>query len=1277
MRLYRIFSLLKTNKVYYGLFLEIFIFFLCIALLNFQSCYSDCKTCYEDSENGDDMKCITCKKKNHSILYNISNCVKESHYNDYYIYKPEPNIKILYPCSEYEEDGCYECNPDLYSYGICLSCSPGFQFYEDENICEQYDNVYLKLILSDFDNCIRKGDGTTDLQYCNKYNTFYYVFPSGDFICPEITPIFNTYTNSCLEMDCPEEGFKNGTCIIHYQKYQDRKFYISWFNGTKINYPSINSDQSGYLLIELSVINDFFPHRLTLNSHKNRRLYFFDDEGRGLFDNINDIYEKVITYNKPYFRYMSISTAIKVDNDDEYKYLLNFEYYQGNLELINLKTGEASLQNLKILISEYSDIIIGDIYKENPAMIFLELRKKNTYLLGFLNQESLGDSKPKGITLIKFNFTSTEENTKIDINSFQVINFIITTIYPLDARISCIQTKNGYIFITFLGEEHYLKSLIYEEENFELIEAFKIECDLKDDSFFKHIFLKDEKSLVFLSLSELNCFVVIDIQNNEYDFITSYCYTHFEYEAIYHYSIDAIALTENRVIALSQKFHGRQITITQIDFFDDYNNNVITEFYINIINQKMHVFKRYSLIFKYKDLLGLQFSNIIGEHGFVLFGYFNSSDPKQIYNLKKDGLNYKIKLNEYLTLQSNIFNYKIKGIKILKAPNSVSSGLFFIFNNEKVQIKENDIVDFETNIQLDFKYNNILEKGNYLFKFAGVLEESTYEDIEDYSDSRFWSLDDMNEEEEQQYINIYNMRRNLNIVGKASLIQINILEDIQTFCDKKYDDNCLKSNDNKCLTCGEGIYYDVENANEITQFLPGENYYFDFNKNVYIKCFSRCKKCSKEYNNTNMQCDECLNSEKFYLTKEKNCLEISYCEYNFYYDYNFDLFCINKTDSCPDIKPYELKSTKECIEKCNLNEFETRCNPTNNIISINQTYTILNNNINNLNLDKLLFVDKKKYLIYGNNVSFIFSTTEIEKDELNINFNSSSILLNECEDILRKEYSVPEDKPFIILKIETTNNNTNYMNSYYEIHNPFNFSEKLNLDICQNKTIEIRAPIQMKKYHLDLINTVKNLGYNIFDLNDPFYTDICTVFSYNNSDISLSERRNLLNLSNEIYCMHNCNFTNIDINTMRSICQCNANYSELNNNEKNNLTEKDEYIYDMFKSSLNFSKSSNIKVVKCFKIIFISSHLKKNYGFYLMLLTNFINISLLLIYPFRLVDQQLHLFSVKILNQIKEVYNNIDIKNRPKKEKEEEKMKIRNNIIKDDNIKPYKNRRLL
>ena len=61
----------------------------------------------------------------------------------------------------------------------------------------------------------------------------------------------------------------------------------------------------------------------------------------------------------------------------------------------------------------------------------------------------------------------------------------------------------------------------------------------------------------------------------------------------------------------------------------------------------------------------------------------------------------------------------------------------------------------------------------------------------------------------------------------------------------------------------------------------------------------------------------------------------------------------------------------------------------------------------------------------------------------------------------------------------------------------------------------------MKQYHLDLINNAKDLGYNIFNLSDPFYNDICSFFTYNNSDISLTERKNLLNLSDEIFCMIN------------------------------------------------------------------------------------------------------------------------------------------------------------
>ena len=60
--------------------------------------------------------------------------------------------------------------------------------------------------------------------------------------------------------------------------------------------------------------------------------------------------------------------------------------------------------------------------------------------------------------------------------------------------------------------------------------------------------------------------------------------------------------------------------------------------------------------------------------------------------------------------------------------------------------------------------------------------------------------------------------------------------------------------------------------------------------------------CSNEYNETNMQCDECINSEKYKLRDDKMCLEDNYCKYNYFYDYNFDLKCVNITDSCPNEK---------------------------------------------------------------------------------------------------------------------------------------------------------------------------------------------------------------------------------------------------------------------------------------------------------------------------------------------------------------------------------------
>ena len=64
------------------------------------------------------------------------------------------------------------------------------------------------------------------------------------------------------------------------------------------------------------------------------------------------------------------------------------------------------------------------------------------------------------------------------------------------------------------------------------------------------------------------------------------------------------------------------------------------------------------------------------------------------------------------------------------------------------------------------------------------------------------------------------------------------------------------------------------------------------------------------------------------------------------------------------------------------------------MISINETRKMILENVNNINLNKQLFKNKQKYIIRGNNVTFIFSITEIEKDEMSINFNTSSIIIS-------------------------------------------------------------------------------------------------------------------------------------------------------------------------------------------------------------------------------------------------------------------------------------------
>ena len=90
--------------------------------------------------------------------------------------------------------------------------------------------------------------------------------------------------------------------------------------------------------------------------------------------------------------------------------------------------------------------------------------------------------------------------------------------------------------------------------------------------------------------------------------------------------------------------------------------------------------------------------------------------------------------------------------------------------------------------------------------------------------------------------------------------------------------------------------------------------------------------------------------------------------------------------------------------------------------------------------------------------------------------------------------------------------------------------------------------------------------------------------------------------------MNECNQSILDINTLRIICLCKImdenHISGFSDALMNKEINEEKNIYNMITKNIDFSKASNIKVVKCFSIIFRINLFIDNYGFYIMFFMN-------------------------------------------------------------------------
>ena len=63
----------------------------------------------------------------------------------------------------------------------------------------------------------------------------------------------------------------------------------------------------------------------------------------------------------------------------------------------------------------------------------------------------------------------------------------------------------------------------------------------------------------------------------------------------------------------------------------------------------------------------------------------------------------------------------------------------------------------------------------------------------------------------------------------------------------------------------------------------------------------------------------------------------------------------------------------------------------------------------------------------------------------------------------------------------------------YEIYEPIN-KTKLDLSVCKDIPININVPVILSENLQGLHDKLKDLGYDIFDINNEFYQDICTPY---------------------------------------------------------------------------------------------------------------------------------------------------------------------------------------
>ena len=476
---------------------------------------------------------------------------------------------------------------------------------------------------------------------------------------------------------------------------------------------------------------------------------------------------------------------------------------------------------------------------------------------------------------------------------------------------------------------------------------------------------------------------------------------------------------------------------------------------------------------------------------------------------------------------------------------------------------------------------------------------------------------------------------------------------------------------NLCTNCSIN-YYQIENdptniGEYVNCYKEPEGYYFDSLDNLYKKCFYKCKTCDIKGDYTNNNCLKCNDNYPFRIESNghANCYE-NCSNYFFFDNINKNYHCTIDLN-CPNDYPKLIEHNLECIKydiknimedipikeknKTKIESKEEEIKYYDNILELIEK-NLISQNFNTSNID-----NGEDEIIMTEKMIVTLTTTQNQRN--NLNKNTTTIDLGECETLLRNYYNISNNESLYMKKIDVFQEGTKTPKIEYNVYSKVSGGNliKLNLKVCGNSKISISIPIEITE-NIDKLNS--SSGY---------YNNICyTTTSEDGTDISLKDRQKEFVDKNKMVCQEDCEFSEYNYTTLKAKCTCKVKESPSSIAEMNFDKAK------LLKNFYNIKSFSNFKFLVCYKNLFKKEGILDNKGSYVILTIILFHIIAIIIFYIH----QFPLIKKKIKNIIYKINEDQLMNNDENKQKEDFELNVkykRNNIsiyTKDKKIKKKK-----